>query len=90
MLAARALGRLAGLLPGPLASPESQQAREAVVKLLTQPVASYLAKPDPSDMLALLNSSVFSPMVSPQSEPASRRLDAGNTLRDDMHRECKS
>lgn len=63
MLAARALGRLAGALPGTLASPDNQQAREAVVKLLTQPIATRLASLDPREMLALLNSSTFTPKV---------------------------
>ena len=63
MLAARTLGRLAGLLPGILASPECEPAREAVAKLLTQTIALCLASPDPREMLALLNSSVLNPRV---------------------------
>ena len=63
MLAARALARLAGVLPDKLASPPCLNARVAVAKLLTPSIAALLAKPDPAQLLKLLNSSVRTPQV---------------------------
>lgn len=64
MLAARALGRLAGVLPGALATPACLPAQEALGKLLTPALASRLTEPDPRELLSLLNSSVLTPQVS--------------------------
>lgn len=63
MLAARALGRLAGVLSGGLASPPNVAAQEALTKLLTPSLAARLAEPDPQPLLELLNSSVQTPQV---------------------------
>ena len=63
LLAARAVARLAGVLPDHLASPPCLSARLAVAKLLTPSIAALLAKPDPTQLLTLLNSSVRSPQV---------------------------
>ena len=63
MLAARALGRLAGVLPGKLATPPCLPAQQALGKLLTGPLASRLTNPAPRELLSLLNSSVLTPQV---------------------------
>jgi len=65
MLAARALGRLAGVLPATLATPACLPAQEALGKLLTPPLASRLTNPDPRELLSLLNTSVLTPQVPP-------------------------
>ncbi|KAK9915634.1 hypothetical protein WJX75_001835 [Coccomyxa subellipsoidea] len=63
MLAARALGRLAGLLQGALASAPCPAAREALSALLTPALAAQLANPDPKPLLMHLNSSLLNPQV---------------------------
>lgn len=65
MLAARALGRLAGLLQGNLASAPCQAAREALSALLTPALAAQLANPDPKPLLMHLNSSLLNPQARP-------------------------
>ena len=65
MLAARALGRLAGLLQGKLASAPCQAAREALSALLTPALAAQLANPDPKPLLMHLNSSLLNPQARP-------------------------
>ena len=64
MLAARALARLAGVLPDSLATPACAPAQEALGRLLTPALAARLALPDPRPLLALLNSSVMNPQAS--------------------------
>ena len=54
LLAARALARLAGLLPAPHATPECAPAQLALRALLTESLAARLAAPDPRPLLALL------------------------------------
>ena len=63
MLAARALARLAGVLPGALTTPACDAARGALSRLLTPALALRLASLDPRPVLALLTSSVLSPQV---------------------------
>lgn len=63
MLAARALSRLAGVLPGNLGSPPCVNARISVARLLTPSIAALLTNPDPTQILTLLNSAVRSPQV---------------------------
>ncbi len=63
MLAARALGRLAGLLQGALASAPCPAAREALSALLTPALAAQLANPDPKPLLMHLNSSLLNPQA---------------------------
>lgn len=63
LLAARALGRVAGLLGGGLATPECQPARDAVAALLTEPLLPRLGGEDPRLLLADLNSSVATPQA---------------------------
>jgi hypothetical protein len=65
MLAARALGRLAGLLQGALASAPCPAAREALSALLTPALAAQLANPDPKPLLMHLNSSLLNPQARP-------------------------
>lgn len=65
MLAARVLGRLAGLLQGALASAPCPAAREALSALLTPALASQLANPDPKPLLMHLNSSLLNPQARP-------------------------
>jgi hypothetical protein len=64
MLAARALGRLAGVLQGNLASVPCEGARAALAALLTPALAAQLANPDPRPLLVHLNSSLLNPQVS--------------------------
>ena len=63
MLAARALGQLAGGMPGALATPVCQEASRQLNILLTPPLAAMLAFSDPSPLLQHLNSNVQSPEV---------------------------
>ena len=63
MLAARALGRLGGLLGGQLATPAFNAAHQALSALLTPSLAGRLAEPDPKELLTELNSSVCNPQV---------------------------
>lgn len=70
MLAVRALGRLAGLLQGKLASAPCQAARTALSALLTPALAAQLANPDPKPLLVHLNSS----LLNPQARPAAQTL----------------
>ena len=61
LLAARALGQLAGGLPGSLTTPGCPEAARQLQALLTPPLAAMLASPDPSKLLQLLNSNIQSP-----------------------------
>ncbi|KAL0042756.1 hypothetical protein WJX79_009797 [Trebouxia sp. C0005] len=63
MLAARALGRMAGVLAGRLGTPPCTAARQALAALLTPSLAARLAEPDPKDLLQQLNGSVCTPQV---------------------------
>ncbi|KAK9809260.1 hypothetical protein WJX72_012293 [[Myrmecia] bisecta] len=63
MLACRALGRLAGLLPDRLATPPCAEARAALAALLTPALAARLAETDARELLHALNSSVLTPQV---------------------------
>ena len=63
MLAARALGRLGGLVGGQLATPACNAARQALAALLTPSLAGRLAEPNPKELLTELNSSVCNPQV---------------------------
>lgn len=63
LLAARALGRLAGLLQGGLATPACEPARAALSALLTEPLLPRLAEDDPRPLLTDLNSSVATPQA---------------------------
>ncbi len=63
MLAARALGRMAGVLTGRLGTPPCTAARQALAALLTPSLAARLAEPDPQDLLQQLNGSVCTPQV---------------------------
>ena len=64
LLAARALGRLSGLLPGKAGSPRCDAAAAALSALLTPALAAKLAAPDPKALLMHLNSSLLNPQVS--------------------------
>ena len=63
MLAARALGRLSGLLQGKPGSPCCDAAAAALSALLTPALAAKLAAPDPKPLLMHLNSSLLNPQV---------------------------
>ncbi len=63
MLAARALGRMAGVLTGRLGTPACTAARQALAALLTPSLAARLAELDPQDLLQQLNGSVCTPQV---------------------------
>lgn len=63
LLAARALGRLAGLLPAPLDTPVCEEIRGALGALLTEPLLPRLGEVDPRPLLADLNSSVATPQA---------------------------
>ena len=63
MLAARALGQLAGGLPGTLATPACEEAQQQLQSLLTPPLAAMLGSPDPTRLLQHLNSNIQSPEV---------------------------
>ncbi|KAL0040215.1 hypothetical protein WJX77_000548 [Trebouxia sp. C0004] len=63
MLAARALGRMAGVLTGRLGTPPCTAARQALAALLTPSLAARLAEPDPQDLLQQLNGSICTPQV---------------------------
>lgn len=63
MLAARALGRMAGVLTGRLGTPPCTAARQALAALLTPSLAARLVEPDPQDLLQQLNGSVCTPQV---------------------------
>ena len=63
MLAARALGRLAGLTGGQLATPPCPPARAALAALLTEALAARLAELDPRTLLQDLNGSLLTPQV---------------------------
>ena len=63
MLAARALGRLSGLLQGKPGSPRCDAAAAALSALLTPALAAKLASPDPKPLLMHLNSSLHNPQV---------------------------
>ena len=63
LLAARALARLAGAMPGVQASPACEEARAQLGRLLTPPLAMMLCTLDHSTLLGHLNSSVQSPEV---------------------------
>ena len=63
MLAARALGRLAGLVGGQLATPPCPPARAALAALLTEALAARLAELDPRTLLQDLNGSLLTPQV---------------------------
>lgn len=67
MLAARALGRLAGLNKGPLASAPCEPARATLAALLTPALAAQLANPDPKPLLIHLNSSLLNPQARPSA-----------------------
>lgn len=67
MLAARALGRLAGLLLGSLASGPCEAARTALAALLTPALAAQLGNPDPRPLLVHLNSSLLNPQAGDRS-----------------------
>lgn len=64
MLAARALGRLAGVVGGRLATPPCTAARQALAALLTPSLAARLTEQDPQELLQQLNGSVCTPQVS--------------------------
>lgn len=68
MLAARALGCLAGVLPGARATPSNAPAQEALSCLLTPPLAIRLCDADPRTLLVQLASSTSNPQVG-LSEP---------------------
>ena len=63
LLAARALARLAGAMPGTQASPTCEEAQIQLGRLLTPPLALMLCALDHSTLLTHLNSSVQSPEV---------------------------
>lgn len=63
MLAARALGRLGGLLGGLLVTPACTAAQQALSALLTPSLAGRLADPNPQQLLRDLNGSVCTPQV---------------------------
>lgn len=63
LLAARALGRLAGMLQGDLATPACDAAHAALKALLTEPLLPRLAEEDPRLLLTDLNSSVATPQA---------------------------
>ena len=63
MLAARALGRVAGVLGGRLATPACTAARQALAALLTPSLAGRLTEQDPKDLLQQLNGSVCTPQA---------------------------
>lgn len=63
LLAARALGRLAGLLQGDLATPACEPARAALAAILTEPLLPRLGEADPRPLLGDLNSSVATPQA---------------------------
>lgn len=63
MLAARTLGRLAGVLGGRLATPACTAARQALAALLTPSLAGLLTEQDPKSLLQQLNGSVCTPQV---------------------------
>ena len=68
MLAARALGRLAGVLSGKPGSPRCDAAAAALSALLTPALAAKLALPDPKPLLMHLNSSLLNPQVHGHAE----------------------
>eukprot|EP01042_Synura_sphagnicola_P009732 gene9732-12490_t len=61
VLAARALGRLAGVMFDELASPENPYVRSALERLLTHPIARMLRNRRPWEMLQALNENVEKP-----------------------------
>eukprot|EP00899_Mesostigma_viride_P016162 jgi/Mesvir1/24547/Mv21885-RA.1 len=63
MLGARALGRLAGLLPGDLATPHNRLAMACLSRLLTPTLASALGNRSPQELLAVLNTTLETPTV---------------------------
>ncbi len=63
LLAARVLGRLGGLLAGPLETPVCEDVRTALGALLTEPLLPRLGEVDPRPLLVDLNSSVATPQA---------------------------
>lgn len=63
LLAVRALARLAGMLPAPHQTPTCDAARAVLTQLLTEALAARLARVDPREVLAQLNSSMETPQV---------------------------
>lgn len=61
MLAAKALGRLGGYMFDELASPNNHYVKNAMSKLLTQPLAKLLRNSRPRELLSSLNENVEKP-----------------------------
>ena len=87
MLAARALGRLAGLTGGQLATPACPPARAALAALLTEALAARLAEMDLRALLQDLNGSLLTPQVG-RLPALSNSITLRETLRLQIGRLC--